>query len=430
MLSKNKQFSNFSNAKQTNSDCFRPDKEEELAALFSHSSEQGILARGNGASYGDCCLNHQGVIVDTSRFNHLLQFNEQTGLLVCQGSVSFADLFLVSPHYIPPVIPGTLRATIAGGIANDVHGKNNHYAGSFGEHLQWIELQLGEQSIRCDRKTHAELFYATIAGLGLTGIIKQVAIQMRKASHFVKVQYEKYYEFAPLLEQMKKAGCDFDYQVAWLDLLNKPRALLSLANHCEPTSIPAQRYRYTIPKLPIRLVNSWLMKQFNRLYFQRHTTTERILALPQFNNPLDSISHWNRLYGKKGLLQFQALVPEELALTALTSLLELIRSHQATPTLAVLKYFSKPGLGLLSFVQPGFTLAVDFINNQQAHQAISAMNEWISEAKGKVYLAKDLFLTAEQFAKQYPQQLSFSEILKRYNSSMRSDLSQRLGITR
>ncbi|PJE16645.1 FAD-binding oxidoreductase [Legionella sp.] len=429
MLSKNKQFSNFSNAKQTNSDCFRPDNEEELASLFSHSSEKGLLARGNGSSYGDCCLNHQGLIVDTSRLNHLLNFNEETGLLVCQGSVSFADLFLVSPHYIPPVIPGTLRATVAGGVANDVHGKNNHHAGSFGEHVQWIDLQLGEQFLRCDRKTHAELFYATLAGLGLTGIIKQVAIQMRKATHFVQVQYEKYYDFAPLLEQMKKKGCHFDYQVAWLDLLNKPRALLSLANHCEPITMSTQRYRHTIPKLPIRLITSWGMKQFNRIYFQGHTTTQRTLALSQFNNPLDSVAHWNRLYGKKGLLQFQALVPEELALTALKTLLEIIRSHQATPTLAVLKYFSKPGLGLLSFVQPGFTLAVDFINNQQAHQAILAMNEWISEVKGKVYLAKDLLLTAKQFAKQYPQQEQFSEILKRYNSRMRSDLSQRLGIT-
>ncbi|CDZ78556.1 putative decaprenylphosphoryl-beta-D-ribose oxidase [Legionella massiliensis] len=424
MRSKSKQLSNFSNAKQSTSDCFRPDNEAQMANI----NLVGALARGNGSSYSDCCLNDQGVIIDTTRLNHLISFDEKTGLLVCQGSVSFADLFLVNPHYIPAVIPGTLKATVAGGIANDVHGKNNHQQGNFGQHLEWIELQLGQQSLFCDRKAHADLFHATIAGLGLTGVIKRVGLRMRKASQFVVTHSEKHDNWETMLERLQYKGCDYDYQVAWLDLLNEPRALLSFANHCEGEN-KKDSYLHTVPKLPIRLVNAWLMKLFNRFYFKSHPTEERILSLQQFNNPLDTIRHWNRLYGKNGLLQFQALFDKDIALQAIEELLQIIRAHQAIPTLAVLKLFTQPGEGLLSFAQPGFTLAIDFINNEQARKAIRAMNEWITQARGKIYLAKDLLLTSQQFAQQYPNHERFRELLTHYKSNMRSDMSTRLGIT-
>ena len=311
-----------------------------------------------------------------------------------------------------------------------MHGKNNHHQGKSGHHVQWLNLQLGEHTFHCDQTTNSELFHATLAGLGLTGIIKQVAINMRKASHFVLVHYEKYNEFATLLQRMQNGGCQFDYQVAWLDLLNEPRALLSLANHCEHTNSTAPQYFHTIPKLTIRLINAWVMKQFNRYYFNKQRTTQTILPLVQFNNPLDSIAHWNRLYGKNGLLQFQALVNRDSCLTALSELLAIIRSQRATPTLAVLKYFTKAGAGLLSFAEPGFTVAIDFINNAHARKAIAIMNEWVTNAKGKIYLAKDLLLTKEQFAQQYPNHKQFSQLLSQYKSTMSSNLSKRLRITK
>lgn len=345
-------------------------------------------------------------------------------------ALSVLPIFLVHPQYVPPVIPGTLQATVAGGIANDVHGKNNHQQGCFGEHIQWLELQLGQQLYHCDRETHAKLYHATIAGLGLTGFIRRAAIKMRKASPFVLAHSEKYFSWEATLARMQEGGCSYDYQVAWLDLLNEPKALISFANHCEAEAITMKKQQsYKVPKLTIRLINAWVMKQFNRYYFATHPTKEQILPLPQFNNPLDSVTGWNHFYGKKGLLQFQALVDRDLTLSAIEELLKIIRSHQATPTLAVLKYFSNPGLGLLSFAQPGFTLAIDFINNQQAQQAILAMNEWITERSGKIYLAKDLLLTEQQFKQQYPGHESFSQLLCHYKSKMRSNLSHRLGIT-
>ncbi|MDI9817629.1 MULTISPECIES: FAD-binding oxidoreductase [unclassified Legionella] len=430
MLGIKRTFSNFSKAIETRSTCLRPDNENQLRSTFSFSKSKmrGLLARGNGSSYGDCCVNDQGVIIDTSRLNHFLSFDESTGVLVCQGGVTFAELFLVSPHHIPPVIPGTLRATVAGGIANDVHGKNNHREGSFGQHVQWIELQLGEQSLHCSPKENSELFYATIAGLGLTGIIKQVAISMRRASHFVSGHSEKHVNLESLLERMQTHGLQYDYQVAWLDLLNKPRALLSLANHVDAPTRAKSCYRFTVPNLPFRLVNGWNMRWFNRYKFHNSDNKEQVTSLQCFNNPLDSIRHWNRLYGKKGLLQFQALFNQTDALATIEQLLSLIHRARATPTLAVLKYFTQSGYGLLSFTQPGFTLAIDFVNNQQARDAISAMNELITNKGGKIYLAKDLLLTARQFTRQYPYHVQFTQLLTDYQSPLRSDLGRRLGL--
>lgn len=427
MLCKKKQLSNFSNARQTTSSCYRPDNEEQLSSLVAASSQQSILARGNGLSYSDCCLNDQAMVIDTSRLNHFLSFDETTGIVVCQPGVTFADLLKISPYYIPAVIPGTLGVTVAGGIANDVHGKNNPTQGNFGHHIAWLDLLIGKQLFHCDSQTNSELFYATIGGLGLTGIIKRAAIKLRKSAHFVEVQYEKYTEFEPLLTRMQSSSCDYDYQVAWLDLLNKPRALLSLAQHCDATA-QMNNARFTVPKLPLRLIYPSVMKQFNRCYFNWHQTGKKILPLAQFNNPLDALLHWNRFYGKKGLLQFQAVVGQDIAHKALQELLTIIQKNEATPTLAVLKYFNKKGSGLLSFTQPGFTFAIDFINNDSAQKAIPAMNEWITQAKGKIYLAKDLFLTQKQFAEQYPQQ-QFSQVLAQYNCTSSSDLARRLGLS-
>ncbi|CEK11284.1 FAD-binding oxidoreductase [Legionella hackeliae] len=427
MLGRTKKLSNFSHSILTNATCLRPDNETQVAEAFTDS--QTLLARGNGSSYGDCCFNSEGVIVETSRLNHLISFDTSTGILIAQGGVSFADLFSINPQYVPPVIPGTLRATLAGGVANDVHGKNNHQAGSFGQHVAWLELQLNNKSFTCSPQKNRDLFYATIGGLGLTGIIKRVALNMRKASSFVEVETEKYTELKPLLKRMQSQGTQYDYQVAWLDLLNQERcALLSGANHTEKT-IKKGRYHLAIPKLPFRVVTAWNMKLFNRWYFKYSHTKKRNLPLYHFNNPLDAVQHWNRLYGKKGLLQFQAVFAADTAQNTIEQLLQIINKTEATPTLAVLKYFTQYGSGLLSFTQPGFTLAADFINNHQAQIAMRAMNEQITQIGGKCYLAKDLFLTPDQFRHQYPHYEEFIDVLSHYKSPMRSDLSRRLGIT-
>jgi decaprenylphospho-beta-D-ribofuranose 2-oxidase len=427
MRSKKILFSNFSGALFSQSFCVRPDTEQELIDFKSHQEQQSLLVRGAGLSYNDSCFNTNGFIIDSSRFNHFIDFDETTGIIQCQGAVTFKDLFLVHPEFIPPVIPGTLHATLAGGIAHDVHGKNNPREGSLGQHIIWLDLLLGTQKIRCSKEEHPELFQATIAGLGLTGIILGIAIRLQKNTRFVAATHKSFTQLNELIEGMTTYGLEQEYQVAWLDLLSsKPRALLSMANHCEPFSAPKYRM-HTIPKLPFSCIKSWNTKLFNTFFFHYQKKEER-LDLQQFNNPLDKLRHWNRLYGPKGLIQFQAVFPQEQTPTILDKLIQLIRKNGATPILTVLKLFTQKGIGLLSFCKPGFTLAIDFIYNKKAIQAIEAMNQFITELNGHIYLAKDLVLNEAQYKKIYQHHEKFSNVLTHYGCNMHSDLAIRLGI--
>lgn len=425
-------LTNFSHSVHSTSDCYRPEKERELVALSGQlgRDSKSFLARGAGLSYNDCCINDGGDIIDTRRLNHLLAFDEKTEELVCQPAVTFKDLFLVHPDYVPPVIPGTLHATLAGGIANDVHGKNNHQAGTLGQHIVWIDLLQGKRLLRISREEHSELFYSTIGGLGLTGLIKRLSIKLHRASRFVTVRSEKHQSWEGLLQSMQDKAGQYRYHAAWMDLLGQNRAILYLANHEENAdrSNEINTQQHSIPALPFRLIHRWNMALFNRFFFQAHSTKDKIDSLAHFNNPLDAILNWNNLYGKQGLLQFQAVLPETVFLRFLNASLSLIEKLGAVPTLAVLKLFSKRGAGLLSFVEPGFSIAIDFINNDKAKAAISEMNAHVTELGGRVYLAKDLLLTREQFLIQYPNYPQFADVIKQAPSSLQSSLSRRLGL--
>lgn len=428
MKSVKKRFSNFSRSAHCESYAVRPSKETELSRVFHTFPGKKILARGNGLSYSDCCLLNKGLMIDTQYFDHLLEFNAENGILACQGATTFKDLFLVDPSFIPPVIPGTLHATVAGGIANDVHGKNNHKAKCFGHHIAWLELQVGEKTYLCSPTQHQDLFRATIGGVGLTGIIKRVGIRMQRQTAWVEKKTQAFKNIEHLLQAMQNKGIHYDYQVAWLDLLNQPKALLTLANHisCNQAVIENASQPINVPKLPFRIITPWMIKQFNHLYFNFSRKTAKIMPLWQFNNPLDSIGHWNNVYGSRGLLQFQAVFPTQSACNTLEKLISLMQSHHARPILCVLKYFTQSGKGMLSFVEPGFTLAVDFINTPRARQAIMAINQIVAETGGKVYLAKDLLLNPQQFSKMYANCQNFFDILRQYQSPMYSDLAKRL----
>lgn len=428
MRSKKILLSNFSHAMFSQSLCARPENEHELLEYSVQHPDQPLLPRGAGLSYNDSCFNTDGFIVDTQRFNHLISFDANSGVVVCQGGLPIKDLFLVHPDFIPPVIPGTIYATVAGGIAHDVHGKNNPHAGSFGHHILWMDLLLGTKQIRCSPEEHQELFHATIAGLGLTGTIMRAAIRLQKKSRLLQIKREQFSALGPLTQAMIGYGREHDYQVAWLDLLRTtPRSVLSLADHCVSTQPFPKHKELTVPKLPFSCIKKWNMKLFNSLFYKQQKATET-LELLQFNNPLDKLNHWNRLYGPKGLMQFQAVFAPEQAAKILEQLIQLIRIYKATPTLAVLKLFAQSGHGLLSFCQPGFTLAVDFIHNNSAINAVNAMNQLISECNGRVYLAKDQLLNAEQYQKMYEHQNAFSSVLKHYGCTAQSDMARRLGI--
>ncbi|STY28994.1 oxidoreductase [Legionella wadsworthii] len=427
MRSKRRTLTNFSNARSSQSFCVRPDNEEQLTDYLAHYSQKNLLVRGSGLSYNDSCFNTDGVIINTERLNHFIHFDDESGIVICQGGVTLKDLFLVHPDFIPPVIPGTVHATVAGCIAHDVHGKNNHRAGSFGHHLVGFDLLIGSKKYACSPNQNSELFYATIAGLGLTGVITRAAIRLKKMPRFVQAYHQQFDSLQTLTENMSTLGIQHDYQVAWLDLLHPvPRAILSIADHCEPFMNKDSRI-LSVPKIPFPVIKEWNLKIFNHYFFTKKKGHEK-LSLQQFNNPLDRLLHWNRFYGAKGLIQFQALFNETDALSTIEQLISLIRAHKATPTLAVLKLFTQSGKGLLSFCKPGFTLAIDFINNAEAQKAITAMNQFIADINARIYLAKDIFLNEQQFKYMYEQQDQFCDLLKQYQCNMNSDLARRLGI--
>ena len=427
MLSKKQRVTNFNNFTSCDTCCIRPNSEKQLLDYMRHHQPPSVLTRGSGLSYNECCFNSNGLTIDTRQLNHFISFDPSSAIAVCQAGVTFHDLLYLNHEYIPPVLPGTLHATIAGGIANDVHGKNNPHAYSLGHHIEWLELFINNQLMCCSRTEHSNLFFATIGGLGLTGIITRLAIRLKKATPFVRVEHQQFKALSSLLEQMTTQGLSYDYQVAWLDLLHStPRAVLSLARHCEPISV-GKSITYSIPKVPFSVIKKWNMNLFNKYYFH-HKKAQEFLSLASFNNPLDKINHWNYLYGSSGLVQFQAVFAEEIAHSTLLQLIQIINRHKAVPTLAVLKLFQHASNGLLSFCIPGFTLAIDFINNKNAHQAIKEMNQLITEINGKLYLAKDLFLTPKQYQRMYKKHTEFAEILTAHNSPMRSDLARRLGI--
>ncbi len=427
MHSKTKTLTNFSRAQFSQSLCLRPDNEEQLADYLVHNSQQNLLVRGSGLSYNDSCFNTDGLIIDSERLNHFISFDRETGIVLCQGGVSLKDLFLVHPDFIPPVLPGTVHATVAGGIAHDVHGKNNHQEGSFGHHLIEFDLLIGDKKFHCSRNENSDLFHATIAGLGLTGVITRAAIRLKKAPRFVQAKHKQFESIQALTECMVTEGIGHDYQVAWLDLLNPvPRAIFSVADYCEPFDDKKLKIR-TVPKIPFSLIKSWSMKLYNQHFFNSKKGQEK-QSLVQFNNPLDKLMHWNRLYGPKGLIQFQAVFSMEHAPATLDRLVQLMRTYKATPALAVLKLFTQSGEGLLSFCKPGFTLAVDFIHNAQAKQTLYAMNQLITELNGRVYLAKDFLLNEEHYQKMYEKHEQFSQILERHACTQSSDLAKRLGI--
>ena len=409
--------------------CIRADNEEVLYNYVASNPGLKLLAKGRGLSYNDSFFNSAGLVLDTTCLNHLLEFDKEKGLIICQGGVLIKDLFLLHPQFLPAVVPGTLNVTVAGCIAHDVHGKNNTHCGSFGRHVVWVDLLVQDKVIRCSREHSADLFYATIGGLGLTGIIMRVALHLKKATQNVQLTNKAFYSLDALTTYMLHEGMLSTYQVAWVDILSTTiKAIHFGATHSENTILKAKNKR-TLPKIPLRLLNKWTVKGFNALYFRTHKGGAcKNTSFNAFNNPLDHMVNWNYLYGRKGLIQFQGLIPIEISEVALKQLIHIIKFHKATPTLAVLKLFTQAGEGLLSFCEKGFTIAIDLINDAQAQKAVLALNSLMYEVGGRVYLAKDVLLTPSYFQAMYPNHRAFSAVLREYSCYQQSDLAKRLGI--
>ena len=381
------------------------------------SGSHSLLPYGNGRSYGDSCLNDGGALLDMRGLDRVLNFDRSMGTLRCEAGVLLADILsLVVPMgWFLPVTPGTRFVTVGGAIANDVHGKNHHRTGTFGQHILCLALRRSDQGIvLCSPTGNAELFHATVGGLGLTGAILWADIRLRPIANSAvdseSIQFASLEAFFDLSEESDR---DYEYTVAWIDCLARGkslgRGLFMRGNHAAPQKRPPSppRKTHTFPiEPPFPLVNAWSLRVFNSLYYRKQMARMQraITHYEPFFYPLDGILHWNRMYGHQGFFQYQCVVPSDSAKESIRALLETIATAKSGSFLAVLKVFGdRRSPGLLSFPRPGATLALDFPNQgQRTLDLLDNLDKIVASSGGAVYPAKDARMSGKHFRQYYP----------------------------
>ena len=377
----------------------------------------GALPVGMGRSYGDSCLLKDGNLVLTTGMNRLLAFDPATGILTAEAGLTLAQIldFAVPRGFFLPVTPGTKYVTLGGAIANDIHGKNHHVAGTFGNHVTRFELVRSDGTRRiCSPTQDPDWFAATIGGLGLTGMITWAEVKLRpivsRLIDYEGIQFHGIDEFLAITEQYK----DVEYTVSWIDCAstgkNFARGIFMLGDH---SPVPSELKPSPEPKLvfpfeaPGMALNHTTVSMFNTVFFHKQMKS-RVKALQDYEPffyPLDKVLHWNRLYGRSGLLQFQYAIPWESARAGTIAILTEVAKSGLASFLAVLKAFGDvPSPGLLSFPQPGITLALDFpIKEGLTFPLVERLADMTRDYGGRLYPAKDAAMTAAQFQTFYPQ---------------------------
>lgn len=382
------------------------------------SSEKSVLPYGNGRSYGDSCLNDSGLVVDCRSLNRVIGFDEERGVICCEAGMLLADLLeiIVPSGWFLPVTPGTKFVTLGGAIANDVHGKNHHVRGTFGNHVTAFELRRsGGPPLICTRRKNAEWFAATVGGMGLTGLITWAELKLTPIqSPGVNQETLRFRALDEFIDLARESDHRFEYSVAWVDSLARGsalgRGLFIRGNHAGAEAVVPQRRtsRLSVPLLPpVSLINRATLTVFNALYYRRQLNdrSQACVHYDPFFYPLDRVAHWNRLYGPKGLLQHQCVVPPEDGISVVTELIERTQRAGIGSFLTVLKMFGDvPSPGLMSFPMSGLTLTLDFANQGQRTTALlDELDAVVRQARGRVNPYKDARMSAESFADFFPQ---------------------------
>ncbi len=349
---------------------------DQLPGILDRAAPESLLAYGLGRSYGDSCLNDGRDLVECSRLDRILGFDAEQGHILCEAGVSLSDILAVAvPRgWFLPVTPGTRFVTVGGAIANDVHGKNHHRAGTLGRHVRRLELCRSDHGLLlCSPESNPDLFRATIGGLGLTGVITCAEIALKKISGpFIDLETIPFHSLPEFLSLSNDSDQTFEYTVAWVDCVSQKgtRGIFFRGNHSEKAGkAPRSGGNAKVPfAFPGWVLNRYTMKLFNSAYYTRHAFGKRRSVVPYqpFFYPLDAVSQWNLIYGKRGFLQYQCVIPDD-SFEAFQELLGLISRSRMGSFLAVMKRFgSIPSAGMMSFPRPGLTLALDFAMRGEA----------------------------------------------------------------
>ena len=427
----------------------RPRSRDELADWLTRREPSTWIARGLGRSYGDAAVNANAGVLACDALRELIEFDPRHGILRCQAGVSIGQIVRhVVPHgWFLPVTPGTQFVTLGGAIAADVHGKNHHLDGSLGRWIEQLELLTAEgQFIRCGPDSRPELFWATVGGMGLTGTICQATLRLVPIeTSYVSVDYEKTADLEHTLARLEQTQQGYRYSIVWIDGLVRGRRLgrgilmqgnpaaidqLAPQQRDAPRSLAEPSAR-TLPfHLPSGTLNRATVGGLNRAFYALHPTGRRTVDLRRYFYPLDTLRHWNRLYGRRGFVQYQAVFPADTSLPAMVRLLECAQRYRVGSFFAGLKSSGPESPAMLAFMRPGHTIAIDLPWRRQLPALIEELDRLVLQHGGRLYLAKDALMRPTTFAAMYPRLGEFREVQARFDPRARisSDLARRLRI--
>jgi len=409
----------------------------------------GFVARGNGRSYGDAAMGTHRTIA-TAGLDRILNFDPETGVVTVEAGVLLATLIeaYFPSGFFPFVVPGTRFVSVGGAIAADIHGKNHHRAGGFGESLLSLLLATADGSLlRASRVENPDIFAATIGGMGLTGTIIEATLKLQPVeTGWIQQRTEVAPNLAAAMTALEK-GDSATYSVAWIDCVAKGaglgRSLVFFGEHAgiDDLSGPARADRFpkiNAPRLSVPLefpefaLNRWSLTAFNELYFRlgaRRGPDPLLVPAGAYFFPLDAVGQWNRIYGRRGFIQHQCVLPIKTAPETLAEILGRIGARGTGSFLTVLKKLG-PGSGLLSFPFAGYTLAIDFPMSSDLLEFLDELDRLVVAAGGRLYLAKDARQSRATFEAGYPGLKSFRDIRHSLDPArlVRSRLAERLGI--
>lgn len=408
-------------------------------------TRQATLSRGLGRSYGDASLPPAAVtdVVGTTLADRVLSFDAQSGIVRAEAGFSLNDLYrLFLPRgFFTPVTPGTKFVTLGGMVASDVHGKNHHVDGTIGRHVRALRLRVADgRIIECSRQHEPELFLATLGGMGLTGHILEVELQLvRVPSPYIYQETFRIPDLATFLSEFKEASQRWPFTVGWIDTMARGkelgRGILFCGRWAEaheaPTHFPRPKLRLTMPfALPSGVLNRATIGLFNTLVYRQHLAQHRasVVDADTFFYPLDWVHHWNRAYGKRGVTQHQSVIPDTAGADGIRAMLQVLSQHGASSFLTVIKDCGAEGEGMLSFPRPGVSLALDIPIRDNVQQVIDALNERVLACGGRFYLAKDGFTRREHFIAMEPRLARFLDVKRKWDphNQIRSAQSERL----
>jgi decaprenylphospho-beta-D-ribofuranose 2-oxidase len=429
----------------------QPSSVEQLQELVRGAPPRSLIARGLGRSYGDAAQLKDGTVIELPAFDRI-DLDPASGTVTAGAGVSLDQILrvIVPAGFFLPVTPGTRNVTVGGAIAADVHGKNHHVDGSFGNHVQRLLLVDGSGMLReltpSGRGSieEAEFFWATVGGMGLTGVIVEATFSLILiTSSLISVDTTRYRDLESLMAAMVEADAKYRYSVAWVDSLDpKGRGVLTCGDHAPAEALPKSQQSDPLhydpkalasapPFLPGGLLNKLTVRAFNEAWYRKAPKQRvgELQAIAPFFHPLDGVQDWNRIYGPSGFLQYQFAVPNEAA-HLVPRALEALRQVGAPSFLTVLKRFGHSNPSPLSFPIPGWTLAADVPEAVPGLLGVlDQLDEEVGAAGGRLYLAKDSRQSPKMFGVGYPKLKNWEQVKKELDLTCRisSSLYKRLG---